>query len=138
MRISDWSSDVCSSDLQSVQGPHPQYRAATPTSRPAGLSRRPPRRTNADPGPRSAPAIPIVDGLSRADPDRCTIHSKQNLAEVGIEMKTKLGKFCRVLQRIALYTNGIGKMAGGIKNSVTIHLALLPIPAGGSSNILFH
>src|SRR3546814_3957388 len=78
MRISDWSSDVCSSDLAAAAGPgslaHPRQpdraRPAAPGARPlpadgrrlAALRRRPRRRDRllADPGP----------GLRGADPRR--------------------------------------------------------------------
>src|SRR3546814_21146701 len=83
MRISDWSSDVCSSDLAALRADRRRRRARTDDRRQPRRSAQPPRRRRA-----ALPARRVRAVESRADAERCRFLTSQRSEE------RRVGKEC--------------------------------------------
>src|SRR3546814_1849160 len=86
MRISDWSSDVCSSDLRAA------YAAQGSRGRWRGVERGPGRHPPAD--PRDAPQSDRLgaDRLSRFE--ECALRSEEHTSELQSLMRISYAVFC--------------------------------------------
>src|SRR3546814_12971153 len=85
MRISDWSSDVCSSDLKAVRRGYVVLRGCVAVICPGPLHQGPPRR-DSQPGRRrhSAPRAPLTD-VRLFRPDRSPRPERSEERRVGKE-----------------------------------------------------
>src|SRR3546814_15584501 len=90
MRISDWSSDVCSSDLQ---GAPPFFVSARPAAKRDGAGGQGlPRRLDGDPKESpSPPSEPVSRGSQKADGRRKCPHT---VAQDGRSEERSVGKEC--------------------------------------------
>src|SRR3546814_9973478 len=89
MRISDWSSDVCSSDLRTAA-----YGSPPPRRRRARERDRAPKRRNRRRRAEAAPASPAIRGCDAASSSDWRRRSEEHTSELQSLMRISYAVFC--------------------------------------------